>query len=136
MHLRNRESLTTKFKDFEQLFLEEDFDHSDVIGSHRNKKGKILSCHFESKKKSSENGNGTSTSKRKTPKRPTNYTTRAHLLESNQNLKIDLEAANDKIAEQNKEIERLTRKITRLQDQLSVSKVVISEQSKITSRKS
>ena len=110
MQLRNRESLTTKFKDFEQLFLEEDFDHSDVIGSYQNKKGKILSCHFESKKKSSGNGNGTSTSKRKTPKRPTNYTTRAHLLESNQNLKIDLEAANDKIAEKNKEIEFLTKK--------------------------
>ena len=88
MQLRNRESLTTKFKDFEQLSLEEDFDHSDVIGSHRNKKGKIFSCHFESKKQSSENGNGTSTSK-KTPKRPSNYITRQHLLESNQTMKID-----------------------------------------------
>ena len=136
MQLRNRESLTTKFKDFEQLFLEEDFDHSDVIGSHRNKKGKILSCHFESKKQSSGNGNGTSTSKRKTPKKPSNYITRQHLLESNKTMKIDLEAANDKIAEQKKEIERLTRKITRLNDQLSVAKVVVSKQSKITSRKS
>ena len=127
MHLRERKSLKSKFKSFEQLFIEEAYDHSDVIGKHRNEKGKIVSCIFKKKVKKSQNDNGTSSSKKKTPNRPTNYRTRKHLLESNEQLKIDLEQANDKIADKDKEIESLTRKILKLEDQLSVSKAIITK---------
>ena len=127
MHLRDRKSLKSKFKTFEQLFIEEAYDHSDVIGKHRNENGKIVACIFKKKVKKSQNENGTSSSKKKTPNRPTNYRTRKHLLESNEQLKIDLEQANDKIADKDKEIESLTRKILKLEEQLAVSKAIITK---------
>ena len=127
MHLRDRKSLKSKFKTFEQLFIEEAYDHSDVIGKHRNENGKIVACIFKKKVKKSQNENGTSSSKKKTPNRPTNYRTRKHLLESNEQLKIDLEQANDKIGDKDKEIESLTRKILKLEEQLAVSKAIITK---------